>query len=405
MTEAPPRIPLLDLKAQYRQIEAEVSEALLTVCASQRFILGPNVAALESELATYCGARHAVGMSSGTDALLATLMALDIGPGDEVVTTPFTFFATGGSIVRLGARPLFCDIEPETFAISIDALRDLVERRCRWRDGRLENRRTGGTVKCIMPVHLFGHMVEMEPLLEIARGAELVVVEDAAQAIGARDAAERRAGSLGDVGCFSFFPSKNLGAFGDAGLCTTNDAEIAERLRALRMHGETRRYHHALVGGNFRLDELQAAVLRTKLKFLDAWTEGRQARARFYGEAFAAAELGEAVVPPRPRPGYRHVFNQYVVRVRDRDALRAALTAAGIGTAVYYPLPLHQQACFEFLGYRAEEFPEACRASREVLALPVFPELTEAQQTEVVDAVRGFFAYSSSSRTVTTRPL
>jgi dTDP-4-amino-4,6-dideoxygalactose transaminase len=407
------RVPLLDLKAQYRQIEADVMRAVSAVCASQRFILGPNVEALEAELADYCGARYAVGVSSGTDALLAALMALDIGPGDEVITTPFSFFATAGSIVRVGARPLFCDIEPDTFAISIEALRTLVEQRCQWREGRLENPDSGGIVKCIMPVHLFGQMADMDAILEVAQRAGLAVIEDAAQAIGARDAGGRQAGSGGDIGCFSFFPSKNLGAFGDGGLCTTNDAVIAERLKALRMHGETSRYHHALVGGNFRLDELQAAVLRVKLQHLETWTAGRQTRAGVYAERLAAAPLDGILRLPIIREGFHHVFNQYVIRASRRDALMERLMAAGIGSAIYYPLPLHQQPCFEFLGWGSAEFPEASKAAREVLALPVFPELTLAQQKRVIDTIRDFFCQdrgpfaetSSSSRTETTRPL
>ena len=385
------RVPLLDLKAQYRQIEADVSRVIAEVCGSQQFVLGPNVAALEAELADYCGTRYAVGMSSGTDALLAALMALDIGPGDEVITTPFTFFATAGSIVRVGARPLFCDIEPDTFGISVEELRTLVQRHCQRQDGKLVNPDTGGTVRAIMPVHLFGQMADMSKILEISRHAGLTVIEDAAQAIGAKDEHGRTAGSGGDIGCFSFFPSKNLGAFGDGGLCTMNDTEIAERLKALRMHGETQRYHHALVGGNFRLDELQAAVLRVKLAHLEDWTTGRQAKARIYDESLATCGLGEWIRGPIVRPGCHHVYNQYVVRVPQRDRLKQFLEESGIGSAVYYPLPLHQQSCFDFLGQGAKEFPVAERAAGEVLALPVYPELTREQQDYVIESLGDFF--------------
>src|SRR5882672_4226911 len=291
-------VPLLDLKAQFAQIRAEVMPLIEQVCTTQQFILGENVRGFEEEIAGYCGAPFGVGVSSGTDALLLALMALGIGSGDEVLTSPFTFFATAGTIARAGARPLFCDIEPHTFNISPSAVQTFIERECIASGGGLVNRATGGRIKAIMPVHLYGQSADMDPLMEIARRHRLKVIEDAAQAIGTEYKNGARAGSIGDIGCFSFFPSKNLGAFGDAGLCTTNDAELAERLRVLRVHGGKPKYFHAVVGGNFRIDELQAAVLRVKLKYLDGWTDGRQRNAAYYDAAFAAAGLGGKLRAP-----------------------------------------------------------------------------------------------------------
>jgi dTDP-4-amino-4,6-dideoxygalactose transaminase len=383
-------VPLLDLQIQYREIQAEIMQALADVCAKQHFILGPYVKELEERVAQYSQCGHGIGMSSGTDALLAALMALDIGPGDEVITTPFSFFATAGTIARLGARPLFCDIDPVTYNISPATVAELIATHCEVSDGRLVNRQTGGTVRALMPVHLFGHMANMDGLVSLARRHGLRVIEDAAQAIGS-EYLGCRAGSLGDIGCFSFFPSKNLGAFGDAGMCVTNDPALAERLRVIRVHGSKPKYHHAMVGGNFRLDEIQAAVLMVKLKYLEGWTNGRRHNAAQYTEAFSRTNIGSQVTCPVVLDGYRHIFHQYVLRTSRRDDLRRHLTRAGIGTEVYYPVPLHMQQCFEYLGYRPEDCPQARRAAEEVVAIPVYPELTAEQKDYVVDTVAGFY--------------
>jgi dTDP-4-amino-4,6-dideoxygalactose transaminase len=318
-------------------------------------------------------------------------MALNVGPGDEVITSPYTFFATGGAVARLGARPLFCDIDPATYNVAPEAIAEFLSAECEQRDGRVINRRTGGVIKVLMPVHLFGQMANMEPLLELARRYDLRVIEDAAQAIGAEQRDGRRAGALGDIGCFSFFPSKNLGAFGDGGMCTTNDPELAERLRILRAHGGKPKYYHAVVGGNFRLDEIQAAVLLVKLKYLDTWTARRQRNAAFYDATFAQARLEPQVTTPHALTGYRHIYNQYVLRVDRRDELKNYLTQARIGTEIYYPVPLHMQQCFERLGHGPDDFAESARAARETLALPIYPELTERQQRFVVDRVAAFY--------------
>jgi dTDP-4-amino-4,6-dideoxygalactose transaminase len=384
-------VPLLDLKAQFAQIRAEVMPVIDQVCAGQHFILGEHVRALEAEVARYSGATAGVGVSSGTDALLLALMALDIGPGDEVITSPFTFFATAGTIARTGARPVFVDIDPVTFNLSPAGVGAFVEDRCAVQDGQLMNRATGGRIKALMPVHLYGQSADMDPLMALAKQYGLKVIEDAAQAIGSEYKNGERVGTFGDVGCFSFFPSKNLGAFGDAGLCTTNDAELAERLAVLRVHGGKPKYFHALIGGNFRIDELQAAVLRVKLKYLDGWTEGRQRNAAYYDGAFAAAGLGEQLRTPAALPGYRHIFNQYVVRARNRDALRTRLTERGIGSEIYYPVPLHLQACFAYLNYRAGDFPHAEQAAAETVALPIYPELERGQLAHVVETIAEFY--------------
>lgn len=383
-------VPLLDLRAQYRQIRTEVADRIAQVCEGQHFILGPSVKQLEREIAQYSHCRFGIGVSSGTDALLVALMALDVGPGDEVITTPYTFFATGGVVARLGARPLFCDIDPATYNLAPAAVESFIAGQCERRDGRLVNRRTGGTVKVLMPVHLFGQMADMDPLLDIARAHALRVVEDAAQAIGS-EYKGKRAGSLGDIGCFSFFPSKNLGAFGDGGMCTTNDPVLAERLEVLRVHGGKPKYHHAVIGGNFRLDELQAAVLLVKLKYLDEWTRQRQANARYYDDSFARANVGAYLRTPDALPDRRHIYNQYVVRVDRRDELRRHLAAAKIGTEIYYPIALHDQKCFAYLGYEASDCPESARAAAETLAVPIYPELSEAQKRHVVDAIVKFY--------------
>jgi dTDP-4-amino-4,6-dideoxygalactose transaminase len=385
-------VPLLDLKAQFAQIRAEVMPAIDQVCASQHFILGQQVTALEEEVARYCAASSGIGVSSGTDALLLALMALNIGAGDEVITSPFTFFATAGTIARTGARPVFCDIDPVTFNLSPAAVQEFIDGHCVVQGEHLVNRNTGGRLKALMPVHLYGQSADMDPLMAIARRHGLKVIEDAAQAIGTEYKNGARAGTIGDVGCFSFFPSKNLGAFGDAGLCTTNDAELAETMRVLRVHGGKPKYFHALIGGNFRIDELQAAVLRVKLKYLDGWTAGRQRNAAYYDAAFADAGLGAKLSTPVALPGYRHIFNQYVVRAQNRDALRARLTERGIGSEIYYPVPLHLQKCFAYLGYRAGDFPQSERAADETLALPIYPELAQAQLAHVVATIAEFYA-------------
>jgi dTDP-4-amino-4,6-dideoxygalactose transaminase len=385
------QVPLLDLRAQYAPLRARIEQAIREVCDSQRFVLGPRVAQLERDVAKYSQADHAIGMSSGTDALLVALMALGLGPGDEVITSPFTFFATAGVVARLGARPVFCDIDPQTFNLAPSAVAEFIEESCESRDGRLLNRRTGGTVRALMPVHLYGQVAEMDALLGIADRFALSVVEDAAQAIGAALPDGRRAGSIGDVGCLSFFPTKNLGAFGDAGMCTTNDPELAKKLHILRVHGGEPKYYHAVIGGNFRLDELQAAVLVIKLEHLDDWTTARQRNAAHYTQAIAAARIAEFVTVPTVSRGSRHIFNQYVIRAARRDELRAHLAERGVGTEIYYPLALHRQQCFAYLGHGPDEFPNSVRASAETLALPIFPELETAQLDYVVDKIAEFY--------------
>ena len=378
------RVPLLDLKPQYLQLQAGLDAAVARVAASQHFILGPEVAALEAEIAAFCGVAEGVGLSSGSDSLIAALMALGVGPGDEVITTAFSFFATAGSVARLGAIPVFVDIDPATFNLDPAAVEAAITPRTR----------------AILPVHLFGRLCEIGAILEIADRRGLPVVEDAAQAIGAWRAdtgATRRAGSFGVAGCFSFFPSKNLGAWGDGGMVVTQDRALAARLRVLRQHGSEPRYIHAILGGNFRLDALQAAILRVKLPALPGWTEGRRRNAALYRAGLEARGLIGAVLPPADEPG--HIYNQFVIRVPSdpkdqgadraarRDALRAHLTAAGVGTEVYYPLPLPLQPCFSHLGYRPGQLPAAERAAAEVLALPIFPELSEGQIAYVVDQI------------------
>lgn len=384
------KVPLLDLKAQYREIRSDVESVIAEVCESQHFVMGPHVTRLEADVAAYSQARFGIGVSSGTDALLVALMALDIKAGDEVITSPFTFFATGGVVARVGARPIFCDIDPVTYNVSPAAVRRFIEERCERRDGVLRNKSTGGAVRALVPVHLFGQTADMDALMAIAAEHGLSVVEDAAQAIGSEVPGGRRAGSIGTIGCFSFFPSKNLGAFGDGGMCVTNDPELAERLSILRVHGGKPKYYHAVIGGNFRLDALQAAVLLVKLPKLDAWTEARQANARRYDRLFASAGLRQ-VRPPVITEGVRHIFNQYVIRAEQRDALRAHLAEKGIGTEIYYPVPLHMQKCFAYLGMRPEDCPESARAAGEVLALPIYPELTGEQQEYVVGAIAEFY--------------
>ena len=386
-------VPLLDLKRQYAPLREEMETRVREVMASQQFILGREVEGFEEAVRAACGAGCVVGMSSGTDAQLAALMALGIGPGDTVVTTPYTFFATAGCISRVGARPVFVDIDPDTLNISPAAL-----------ERYLANRPAGETLRAIIPVHLFGLCADMDPIQRLAREAGVPVLEDASQAIGAEyplDAGQRvaQAGTMGEMGWFSFFPSKNLGAFGDGGLLAARDPAAAPRLRAMRMHGMETQYYHQFVGGNFRLDALQAAVLSVKLPHLPAWSAARRERANVYRELFTKAGLLEKVrLPAEPYAGRgitnHHIYHQYVVRVAaaDRDPLRAHLTAHGIGNAIYYPLALHQQECFRTLGYKEGAFPAAEAAARESLALPVFPELTRDEQHAVVETVAAFFS-------------
>ncbi|HJR58786.1 MAG TPA: DegT/DnrJ/EryC1/StrS family aminotransferase [Vicinamibacterales bacterium] len=364
------RVPLLDLEAQYRPLRDELLAAVTRVCDSQRFILGPEVDALERELERAIGVSHAISMSSGTDAILATFMALGIGPGDEVITPTYSFFATAGCVARIGATPKLVDIDPATFNVDPESVRAAITPR----------------TKAILPVHLYGQMADMGRLLAIAAERGIPVIEDACQAIGAEQRG-RQAGTIGAAGCFSFFPSKNLGAFGDAGMVTTNDAALAHELRLLRNHGAEPKYFHKRIGGNFRLDALQAAVLRVKLPHLQRWTEARRANARRYAELFATAGLLTTVgLPQEPAEG-RHIFNQYVVRVPDRDRVRAILTEHGIGTEIYYPVPFHLQECFASLGHTRGDFPHAERAADDTLALPIYGELTLEQQQAVVSAL------------------
>lgn len=385
------KVPLLDLKPQYRALKAEIDAAIARVCESQAFILGPATRELEAQVAAYSQCKFGIGVSSGTDALLVALMALDIGAGDEVITTTYTFFATGGTIARTGARPVFVDIDPVTFNLSAAAVLQFLDDSCERRGATLVNRATGGRVRAIMPVHLYGQLADMDALTMLGKQFSLPVIEDAAQAIGAEDAHRRRAGAYGDIGCFSFFPTKNLGAFGDAGMCVTNDQALAEKVARLRVHGMEPKYYHQQIGGNFRIDEIQAAVLAIKLHHLDDWTAARQRNARFYDAAFQRAGLGGKIATPAPaKPGARHIYNQYCIRTPRRDELRQFLASQEIGSEVYYPVPLHMQACFQYLGYAPEDFPESVRAAHETLALPIFPELTEQQLQYVVDSIAAF---------------
>jgi dTDP-4-amino-4,6-dideoxygalactose transaminase len=384
------KVPLLDLKPQYQALKPSLDAALLQVAGSQHFILGPAVKELESKVAAYCGAKHGIGLSSGTDALLIALMAYDFGPGDEVITTPYTFFATGGTISRVGARPVFLDIDPVTFNLRVDLVEQFLEKDCERRADQLYNRSTGGRVRAIMPVHLYGQCADMDGFGKLAQRFGLALIEDAAQAIGSECPGNRRAAGIGDIGCLSFFPTKNLGAFGDAGMVVTNDDALAARLRILRVHGGEPKYYHAVIGGNFRIDEIQAAVLLVKFPHLENWHRGRQRNAAYYDRAFAASGAAQ-VVTPTARPGYRHIYNQYVIRVPDRDLLRAYLGEQGVGTEIYYPVPLHMQKCFAYLGHKPEDCPESARAASESLALPIYPELTEAQLQYVVDTVAAFY--------------
>ncbi len=377
-------VPLLDLKAQYATIREEVEAAIAEVMESQHFILGPKVEQCEKAIAAYSACAHGIGVSSGSDALLACLMAEEIGPGDEVITTPYTFFATAGAIARLGATPVFVDIDPVTY--NLDA-------------GRIAAKVTAKT-RAIIPVHLYGQMADMDAVMAVANAHGLVVIEDAAQAIGA-EYKGRRAGSMGQYGCFSFFPSKNLGTAGDGGMIVTQDAGRAEKLRILRGHGSKPKYYHKVIGGNFRLDALHAAVVTAKLPHLDGWTAARQRNAKTYDRLLA--ESGAPVDLPVVMTD-RHIFNQYVIRAPRRNELQTFLKSKGVGTEVYYPVPMHLQECFAYLKHAAGSFPESERAANETLALPVYPELSEAQLRYVVDCVREFFAKDaprSNSRSTT----
>jgi dTDP-4-amino-4,6-dideoxygalactose transaminase len=378
-TKAPKTInvPLLDLKAQYATIRDEIRAAVDTVLESQQCILGPAVGECEAKLAPYCGCAHAVSVSSGSDALLISLMAESIGPGDEVITTPYTFFATAGAIARTGAKPVFVDIDPRTYNIDPAQIEAKISPR----------------TKAIIPVHLYGQCAEMDPIMAIADRRGIPVIEDAAQAIGA-EYKGRRAGSIGRYGCFSFFPSKNLGAAGDGGLVTTNDADVADRLRVLRVHGSKPKYYHSLIGGNFRFDSLQAAIVSVKLAHLDQWTAGRQANAARYRRMFAAAGLsGDGRVQlPYEAPGNRHIYNQFVIRVARRDEVQAHLRALKIGNEIYYPVPLHLQQCFAYLGVHEGDLPHSEAAAEQTLALPIYPELSDEQAEYVVSSIAGFFA-------------
>jgi len=377
------KVPALDLKAQHDPIRADILAALERVLDSQQFILGPEVDRLETRVAEYSSSRFGVGVSSGTDALLVALMALNVGAGDEVVTTPFSFFATAGTVARLGAVPVFVDIDPVTFNI----------------DARQVEARMTSRTKAVLPVHLFGQCAEMKPLLELCGRLRVPVVEDAAQAIGAEYGDGRRAGSMGVIGCFSFYPSKNLGALGDAGMVVTSDEELSERLRTLRSHGAKPKYFHRFIGGNFRLDALQAAALNVKFDSLDGWTRARQEKAAHYETLFAARDLSDEISPPRAvhassGHAHHHIFNQYVIRARERDRLKDFLREEGIATEIYYPRALHLQECFLYLGHREGDFPEAERAASDSLALPLYPEITEEQQAYVVSAIADFYARS-----------
>ena len=371
-------IPLLDLKAQYAAIKEDVNLAIQDVLESQHFILGPKVEQCEKAIAAYSQCQHGIGVSSGSDALLVCLMAENIGPGDEVITTPYTFFATVGAISRLGATPVFVDIDPKTYNLDISQIRAKITDKTR----------------AIIPVHLFGQIADMDPIMDVARERNLVVIEDAAQAIGA-EYKGRSAGSIGHYGCFSFFPSKNLGAIGDGGMVVTNDAARAERVRILRAHGSKPKYYHRVVGGNFRLDAIHAAVVSAKLPYLDNWTSGRQRNAELYDQLFLEHGL-RAVVDGREIVGVpavvtdRHIFNQYVIRVSRRNELQAYLKSKGVGTEVYYPVPMHLQECFAYLGHSVGAFVESEAAANETLALPIQPELNEHQLRYVVDCIREF---------------
>lgn len=365
----PTFVPLLDLKEGYQNCAEEIDHAVLSVVASAQYILGPKVEEFEKQIAEYCNAEHAVGVASGSDALLVSLMALDVGSGDEVITTPYTFFATAGSISRLGAKPVFVDIDPKTYNINPDLIEEKITDK----------------TKAIIPVHLYGQCAEMGPIIEMAKEHNLYIIEDAAQAIGAKYKGQK-AGSMGDLGCLSFYPTKNLGGYGDGGMVITNNAELAEKVRVLRVHGAKPKYYHSLVGVNSRLDALQAAVLSVKLKYLDGWSEARRQNAENYNHLFADT----GVVTPYAEPYNYHIYNQYIIRVGKRNELQAFLKERNIGTEIYYPVSLHLQECYADLGYKEGDFPESEKAAKETLALPIYSELTEEQQIAVVGAIKEF---------------
>jgi dTDP-4-amino-4,6-dideoxygalactose transaminase len=375
-TASEKKVPLLDLQAQHRQIRDEVLAEIVRVVDSQKFILGEDVKKLEQEIAAYCSSQYAVGCASGSDALMLALMALEIRPGDEVLTTPYSFFATAGSISRLGAVPVFADVEAETFNLDVNRLKEILAHHPK--------------IRAMIPVHLFGGCADMDPIMNVAAERSIPIVEDAAQSIGS-EYRGRRAGSMGQIGCFSFFPSKNLGGYGDGGIMTTSDASLAERLRALRVHGSTRKYFHQWVGVNSRLDALQAAVLRVKFRYLDGWSAGRQRNADRYRALLAGMSL--PVIPANPAAYQtRHIYNQFVIRCEQREALQEHLKKRGVGSEVYYPLPLHLQECFADLGYRKGDFPVSEKLAEESLALPIHAELTPEDIEYVCESIRAFYA-------------
>jgi dTDP-4-amino-4,6-dideoxygalactose transaminase len=386
-------IPILDLRAQYATIKDEIDQKVLDVLSSQNFILGAEVKALEEELASYSGTKFAIGVSSGSDALIISLMALGIGPGDAVITTPFTFFATAGSVARLRAKLVFCDIDKRTFNIDPARLEDLLQKAKKARRIR--------QIKAVIPVHLYGQCTDMDPLLTLARKYDLRVVEDAAQAIGSEYPSRhglRRAGSMGTIGTFSFYPSKNLGGYGDGGMVLTNDKRLAEKLRCLRQHGDIKKYYYQMLGGNFRLDALQAAILRVKFRHLDDWQRKRRERADYYNKKIAESGLEKEGLVKPPLAVYKdcgavnyHTYHQYVIRAKTRDKLQMFLKEKGIGTSIFYPLPLHLQKCFSYLGYKRGDFAISEKAAKEVLALPMYPELTPEKQDWVVSCLCEFY--------------
>jgi dTDP-4-amino-4,6-dideoxygalactose transaminase len=394
------RVPLLDLSEQYRALAGPIRVQLDEVLASQQFILGPKVATFEEAIRSYCGSPNAIGVSSGTDALLAILMALEIGPGDAVITSAYSFFATAGCIARVGATPLFIDIDPETYNISAAALERYLAESCRRGEDGFLREPQGKILRAIVPVHLYGLCCEMDAVHRISERFQLEVIEDAAQAIGAEypfEGASVKAGAMGEAGYFSFYPTKNLGAAGDAGMVICRDDAFAERLRACRQHGMEPRYYHHFIGGNFRLDEMQAAILGAKLPFLDGWSAARRGVADVYREEFQRLGLtSQLALPAEPFRDRgltnHHIYHQYIIRSSRRDALREHLTRKEIGTAIYYPLGLHEQKCFAYLGHRAGDFPETERAARETLALPIYPELSREAQRYVAESIAEFFA-------------
>jgi dTDP-4-amino-4,6-dideoxygalactose transaminase len=385
-------VPLLDLQAQYATIKDQVRAAVDEIFESQRFVLGAQGVALEEEIAEYCGVPYAIGVASGTDALLLSLKALGVGPGDAVITVPFTFFATAGVVVNLGARPFFVDIEETGFEMDPEQLAAFLMNECAYNPATRTtvHKTSKSIIKAILPVHLYGQCADMDTILAIAARYDLPVVEDACQAIGAT-CQNKKAGTMGTLGCFSFFPSKNLGAAGDGGMVITSDKDLADRVRLLRLHGMNPKYYHSIVGFNSRLDELQAAILRVKLPYLDSWSAGRRETAIKYEQAFTAAGLLAEITLPAVLPERMHIFHQYVIRCKQRDALQAHLRAAGIGTDVYYPVSLHEQECFRSLGYAPNDLPRSHAVAQDVLALPVYPELTEEQRRYVVDTITSFY--------------